>query len=196
MPAGSRRLRKLTAGTSRSPASSTSKNSRWLEPEHAGDEHGGERLDRVVVGQHRVVVDLPGDRDLVLGVSAARLELRNSVRLQLRVRLGDREQPAERLAQEAFGLRRLGGVLRALRRGARLRDRLERAALVRRVALDGLDEVRDQVAPPPQLDVDLRPRVLDAVAQLDEPVVEHDERQQRQHDDDDDHDHGDHDRPP
>src|SRR5258708_3656322 len=31
--------------------------------EHAGDEHGGEHLDRIVERQHRVVVDLARDRD-------------------------------------------------------------------------------------------------------------------------------------
>src|SRR5262245_4263872 len=36
------------------------------EPERTGEQNGGEDLNRVVEGQHRVVVDLAGDRDLVL----------------------------------------------------------------------------------------------------------------------------------
>ena len=77
------------------------------EPERAGDHDAGERLDRVVVGQHGVVVDLPGDRDPVLRLGELALQLPEVlVRLQLRIRLGDREQPAERLAQDPLGLRR------------------------------------------------------------------------------------------
>ena len=52
-------------------------------------------------------------------------------------------------------------------------------ALVRGVALDRLDEVRDQVVAAPQLYVDLRPGVLGAVPQPDEPVVEHDQQRSR-----------------
>ena len=71
------------------------------------EDHGGEGLDRVVVRQHRVVVDLARDRDLVLRVAELGLQLEEVlVRLQVRVGLGDREQPAERLAQDALGLRR------------------------------------------------------------------------------------------
>ena len=55
---------------------------------------------------------------------------------------------------------------------------------MRGVALDRLDEVRDQVPAPLQLHLDLRPRVVDAVPQPDEAVVEHcqPEGQQGQHD--------------
>ena len=49
-------------------------------------------------------------------------------------------------------------------RGPRRGDRLERLPLVGGVALDGLDQVGDQVVPPGQLDVDLPPGLLDEVA--------------------------------
>ena len=65
--------------------------------------------------------------------------------------------------------------------------------LVRGVALDRLDEVRDQVVAAAELDVDLGPRVLRAVPQPDEPVVDEDEEEEQRRDDhDDDHqpDHG------
>ena len=53
---------------------------------------------------------------------------------------------------------------------------------MRRVALHRLDEVRDEVVAPRQLDVDLTPRLLHEIALPDETVVrhdraEHDERQ-------------------
>ena len=60
---------------------------------------------------------------------------------------------------------------------------------MRRVALHGFDEVRDEVVAALELDVDLGPSVVDTVPQPDEPVVQDDERQPEQdgdHDRDDD----------
>ena len=68
-------------------------------------------------------------------------------RAQLRVGLGDREQPAERRREHVLGLRLLLHSLGLLRGRPRLRDLVERPALVGGVALDRLDEVRDQVVP-------------------------------------------------
>src|SRR6478672_7284441 len=165
----------------------------FREPERPCDHDAWERLDRVVIREHGVVVDLPRDRDPILCLGELALQLAKVlVRLELGVGLGDGEQTAERLAQDPLGLTGFGGRSRALRGCARLGDRLERAALVGGVALDGLDEVGDQVVPPLELDLDLRPRVVDAVPQPNETVVEEDQRQQRQHDQHDDHDHGDH----
>jgi hypothetical protein len=45
---------------------------------------------------------------------------------------------------------------------------------VREVALGGLHQVRDQVVTALQLDVDLREGVLEALAQLHQPVVDRD----------------------
>ena len=52
-----------------------------------------------------------------------------------------------------------------------LRPAFERARLVRGIALDRLDEVRDEVETALQLHVDLRPGVIHHVAELDEVVV-------------------------
>ena len=73
------------------------------------------------------------------------------------IRLGDGEQATECLAQDSFGGGRLGRPLRSRCGGTRLRHGLEGAALVRCVALDRLDEVRDQVAAPLELHLDLGP---------------------------------------
>jgi len=54
---------------------------------------------------------------------------------------------------------------------------------VRGVALDCLDQVRNEVPAPLELDLYLRPRVVDAVALLDEPVVQRDEQQRDDEDD-------------
>ncbi len=62
-----------------------------------------------------------------------------------------------------------------------------------RVPLHRLDQVGDQVDPPLQLHVDLRPGVLDPVALLDEAVVDADRDQHDDHDEDEDDPEGDHD---
>src|SRR5690606_4458965 len=65
---------------------------------HSGEDAGRQRLDRRVVRLHRAVVELPRVRDLVLGAGQLGLQRHEVlVRLQVRVRLGEGEQPAERL---------------------------------------------------------------------------------------------------
>jgi len=59
---------------------------------------------------------------------------------------------------------------------------------VRGVALHGLDEVRDEVVAPLELNVDIGPRLLHALAQRDQPVVRRDEEQDDRDDDDGDDD--------
>ena len=79
------------------------------EAERPGENGAGEGLDRVVVRQHRVVVDLAADGDLVLRVGELGLELLEVLRrLEVGIRLGDGEQAPERLAEDAFSLGRLG----------------------------------------------------------------------------------------
>ena len=112
---------------------------------------------------------------------------------ELRIRLGDGEEPSQRLAQDSLGLRGLGRALRVLGSGTRLRDGLERLALVGRIPLDALDEVGDEIPAALELNLDLRPGVVDAVPQPDEPVVERDEHQRDDDDqpeDDEEPDHG------
>ena len=102
---------------------------------------------------------------------------------ELRVRLGDGEQSPERRAEHRV---RLGRRLRpggAHDRGAGPRHLVEDLALVRGVPLDGLDEVRDEVGAPAQLDVDVRPARLGLVADADEAVVRIDDVQ-AEHDED------------
>ena len=70
----------------------------------------------------------------------------------------------------------------AHRRVARLDDGLERFALVLDVALDGLDQVRDEVVAARELHVDLREGVLVAVTRADQAVVERDDEPDRDDD--------------
>src|SRR5438132_5317618 len=119
------------------------------EAEHPGEDVRRERLERGVVVAAVAVVEAAGERDLVLGrgeVLRQVLELLHG--LQLRVILRDREQRTQRAGEDVLGLghllRRSGGA-GGHGRGAGLRDLLERPALVRGVALHGLEQVRDEV---------------------------------------------------
>src|SRR6266508_1694360 len=79
-----------------------------LEVEPAGDEVRGHGLTRVLVRQHRVVVDLACDANLVLGVLELRLQLLEVLaRAQLGIGLGDREQSSDRGGERVLGLRLL-----------------------------------------------------------------------------------------
>ncbi len=117
------------------------------------------------------------------------------VRLQVGVGLRQREQLPQRAGEDVLGLGLLlgPGALGLDRGVARLHDAFEGALLVRGVALDRLDQVGDEVVAPLELHADLRPRGVDAVAQLDEPVVARDEPDHEHQDDGDDDDPDDHD---
>ncbi len=138
--------------------------------------------------RHLVVVELPRVGDLRLGADQLLLQREEVlVRLEVGVALGDRDQPSEPRRDGVLGARLILHPRGAHRLRPRLGHLLEDLALVRRVPLHRLDQVGDQVVPAAELHVDLRPAVLDAVPERDEPVVrEHGPEQQ-------DHDHGDED---
>jgi hypothetical protein len=131
----------------------------------------GKRPDRGVEIFTSLDVAVARDRDPVLRALELRLEREEVlVRLQVRIILGDGDQAAERLRQLA--LRRLEflerrRVVQRFRRhldrgraGARFGDADEDRLLLRRVALDRVHEVRDQVGAPLVLVDDLGPRGL------------------------------------
>src|SRR5439155_19032111 len=72
--------------------------------------------------------------------------------------------------------------------GARFGHLLKDRRLVRRISLDGLDEVRDEVVTPLELDVDVSPGLLHALTQRDEAVVGRDEEEGEHPEDDKDDD--------
>jgi len=78
----------------------------------------------------------------------------------------------------------LGGTLgaRGDGGGSGIRDVGQDLLFEAHVALDGVDEIRDQVVPPLQLDLDLGEGLVDPEALLDQAVVDPD------HDDDQDDD--------
>jgi hypothetical protein len=74
-------------------------------------------------------------------------------------------------AQARLGALDGRGLLRLDRGQARDRHALQRLALLRGVALDRLDEVRDQVVAALELHLDGAPGLVDLVARADQPVV-------------------------
>ena len=154
-----------------------------VEAERLRDQHGREALlDRVVAVDGLVVV-AAGGGELVLDVGELLLEREEVLRRpQLRIGLGDGDQPVQRAAELLVRLRRRGRARRLLGCRTGLRHLLEGLALVRGVALHRLDQVRDEVVPPPELDVDVRPARLGLVPQPDEAVVRVDEEEEEQDD--------------
>ena len=75
------------------------------EVEHAGHDVGWEHRQGLVVLAHVAVVVLAREADLVFGADQFFLQLAEvGVSLELRVGLGQREQPAKRLGQRTLGL--------------------------------------------------------------------------------------------
>src|SRR6185295_11514081 len=159
---------------------------RRAEAEHAGEHVVREGLALGVVFHHRVVEGLARERHLVLGAAELLLDREHVlVRLEVGIRLGEREQAAEHAGERALGLAEARHRRRVSRLAAgdgrcsyrlisRLDHRFERLALVLQVALRRLHQVGDQVVAALELHVDLRERVLVPVAQRDQPVVDAD----------------------
>src|SRR6266508_1133445 len=154
------------------------------EAEHRREDALRHGADGVVVGQDRVVVVLPCVRGPVLGLRQLLLQRQEAlVGLEVRVGLRHRKQALQGAAQHVLGRRLAGGSLRVDRPRPRLGDRLQRAPLMGGVALDGLDQVGDQVVTALELHVDLAPRVVDMVPPPNQAVVDQHGHDQ-QHDDD------------
>lgn len=144
-----------------------------LKLEDAGKDDGRERLDGVVVAKHAVVVALARVAHLVLGVFERGLELRKvGVRLKIGVSLGHSEELAQGAGQHVVGFHLGFGRGGAHGGVARVDHGGKRVLLVFSVALDGLDQVGDQVVAALQLRVDVLPGVINAIALGDHVVVD------------------------
>ena len=163
---------KLTFGTCLASAGA-SKNGYSLKPNTFAVRFAGKLPPRGVVLLHALVVAHAFDRDPVLGArQLVHQPVELFVRPQLRVVLDDGQQAAEG-ARLLVG--RLDRFLRRLGRQqprSRVGDVLEHALFVLRVALDGLDQVRNQVVAALQLVLDLRPLRLDRFFLADERLYE------------------------
>src|SRR6266403_1840647 len=158
------------------------------ETKHAGEQYGGHLLDAGVVLLNRVVEEAAAGRDLVLEVGQlARQLLEVGVGLQIRIGLRQRDQPAERAAQLVFGGRDLCWSLRRHRTVAGFYHLIERAALVRGVALHGLDQIGDQVVALLELHVDVGKGLADTLTERNQPVIRA-ERKENENNEDADND--------
>ena len=155
-----------------------------FEAECAGDDVVGEILGFVVVGENRIVKGLARECHLVFGTRQFLLQLHHVlIRLQIRISFREGKKTSERAAKEALGrtefLYRIGvGRVRfgslEIRYGSitGTDDGVECFAFMLHVAFDGFDEIRDQVVTPGQLDIDLRESVFDAIAKIDQTIVD------------------------
>ena len=134
---------------------------------------------------------LAREADLVLGRRQLLLEGEDVlVGLELGIVLDDGEQGAQGSGQHVLGLGLFGRSLGARRNGVgpRFGDLGQDILLEVHVALDRVDEVRDEIVPALQLDLDLGEGLIDPEPLLDQPVVEGDQEQDDRHDDDDEDD--------
>src|SRR3954468_5359603 len=160
---------------------------RRAEAERAGEHRCRQRFAPRVVFHHRVVIGLPRKGHFVLGAGKLFLEPEHVlVRLEIGILLEHRHHPPEGAAEHAFGAPerlhrgRVAGTRRGRLRGAdraaaRLDHRVERAPLVLHVTLHRFDQVWNEVIAPLQLHIDLRERILEPVAQLDQAVIDGDQ---------------------
>src|SRR5262245_45953685 len=147
------------------------------EAEELRDLVGGEAVDRRVEIAHDGVVVAARALEGLLDRRQRSLQITEGlIRLEIGIGLGEREELPQRAGQLVLGLRARLRRLRRHRRAASADDLVERASLVRRVALDGLDQVGHQVGAALELHVDVRPRLLGPLAQPDEFVVRDDDR--------------------
>ena len=125
----------------------------------ARDEQRRERLLAVVEAQHGRVVVAAGGGDLVLGVRHPHRCMKFSDARSCGYASATANSRPSAVPSRSFAsaAARPGSAHDG---GARPRHLVEHLALVRRVALDRLDEVRDEVRAPAQLHVDVRPARL------------------------------------
>ena len=129
---------------------------------------------------HGAVVVAPRHLQLILELGDLILQREEIlVGLELRIGLGDGEQPAQRALQLVLGGGLAGDVGGVHRRGAFRRDLLEQAALVGGVGLHRLDEIGNEVAAPPQLDVDAAQALAHEIAPADQAVEHRQSRRAR-----------------
>jgi hypothetical protein len=165
-----------------------------LEVEQLGENDGRELVELVVVSEHAVVVELPRVCDATLGRSQLFLKGEKvRVCLQVWICLAQSEQLTEGSGEQPIRLglcpRRIWGFNRRI---ASTYDGLERFTLMGGVALDGFDEVRDEIDSSFQLDVDLRPGIANLVAPTDQSVVTRNQHDNEYNYDDDHDDYCDH----
>jgi hypothetical protein len=164
-----------------------------LESAHARDEARRKAADGDVVRRGHLVVALALDGDAVLGSFELRLQFEEVlIRLEVGILLDDDQQPRERAGETGLGLLELGQLRRIVRNGrtgsrrsarrgnlsharAGVDDRFERRLLEIRRALNGADEIRDEVIPPLILALDLRPLRVDLLVETDQVVPDSDE---------------------
>ena len=155
-----------------------------LKAEHPGDDVVGKVFGLVIIGEHSIIEGLTRKGDLILGTRELLLELHHIlIRFQIRISFREGKKTSERASKQPLGRTEFhyriavgwicfGGFETRYSCIAGIDDGFECFALMLHVAFNGFDEVGDQVIATGQLHVDLREGVLDAIAKIDEGIVD------------------------
>src|SRR5262245_12634539 len=156
-----------------------------------GPDHARERAQLRVVLPHRVDVVAPRHRDAILRALELRLQCQEVlIRFEIGIALRDREQPPERAGElllrllEALECFRIvedvGRKLHLRGAGAGIGDLFEHLALLRRVALHGLDQIGNEIGAALVLVEHVRPLRLGGLLEAREVVAAAARQQQAQ----------------
>ena len=145
------------------------------ETEQACDDIAREHIDLVVERQHVTIVEAAGSLNLVFRVRELPLQLEEVlVGLEIRIGFRDCKQALQRIREHIFGLRLVRGGTGLHRSGARSGHFLKHAGLMRGIALDRIDEIRNQIVAALELHIDIAPGLAHAIAQGHKAVKQRD----------------------
>src|SRR5947209_1544361 len=168
----------------------------FLIAEHHRSEVGRDRADGDVIVLYRLDVAVARHRDAVLGALQLGHQIpEQRIRFQLRIVFGDHQKPRQRAGELALRLLEFlegGGIVQHVLRslhaadlGARVGDAEQHVLFLLRKALDGIDQVRDQVGAALILIDDFGPARLDllvlALDRVISAIGQAQRRQRRQH---------------
>src|SRR5216684_952893 len=152
-----------------------------LEAEHVGKDVGRELLNFGVEVAHHGVVVAPRVLHGVLDLGERILKRSEAFDgAELRVGLGKRKEALQRAGEHVFRLSLVTGAGRVHCAVARVDDRFECALFVARIAFHGFHEVGYQVVAALQLNVDIRPGIVDLHFQPHQAVVHPDRENNEQ----------------
>ncbi len=158
------------------------------EIEYPGNNIARHRFGHRIEVSYGAVVITARELKVVLGLNELILQVQEIlVRFKIRIVFGERNQSSDFRAELFFGFAARGDVCLTHGFGTQLRDRLQRGTLVLGVLIDGCYQAGHEIMAALQLDVDVAPRSIDAIAAANQAVVDDDagDKDQRKDEQDD-----------